>query len=164
MAIGVPELDADHKRLVSLVNACEKAVGETNPAVGQRIFELVVDYAQTHFKREEVFHLSSGAPDYERHKRLHLAMTAEARDLWREFLAEPDPKRKAACVGRLNEMLNRWMIDHILKEDMKLKGYASRKVQLTQVKSAAAFAPEPIMSQPGMALTVNSEIASRTGE
>lgn len=164
MAIGVPELDADHKRLVSLVNACEKAVAETNPAVGQRIFELVVDYAQTHFKREEVFHLSSGAPDYERHKRLHLAMTSEARDLWREFLAEPDPKRKAACVGRLNEMLNRWMIDHILKEDMKLKGYASRKVQLTQVKPVATCAPEPVLSQPSMVLTVNSEVASRTGE
>ena len=160
MSIGVAELDADHKRLVALVNACEKAAGEVNPAVGQRMFELVVDYCTTHFKREEVFHLSSGAPDYERHKKQHQEMTVEARNLWREFLAEVDPKRKAACVGRLSDLLNRWMIEHVLKEDMRLKPYAGKKVQLAQVKPAASAAPEPGLQ----AVTQISEVKSRTGE
>jgi len=140
MALGVPDLDADHKRFVTLVNACEKACIEQNVEMSQRVFELAAEYAQNHFKREEVFMLSNGFPEYEAHKRAHSAMSLDLRGLWRGFLAEPDVKAKIRLTHKLHESLTKWLVEHILRDDMKLR--QGRKPGMPAAKGTVVAASE----------------------
>ncbi|OIQ97121.1 bacteriohemerythrin [mine drainage metagenome] len=147
MAIGAAELDADHKKLVSLLNASEKAVGEQALEVGARLFELVADYAQTHFQREEVFMLSSGFSGYERHKRLHQAMTDEARQLWRAYLSAGEGPARLPHLAALRDMLRRWLAEHVLGEDLQLKALTGKRMRIAVAPGAAPVAPREVLSR-----------------
>ncbi len=147
MAVGAADLDADHKRLLALLNASEKAVGEQALEVGARLFELVADYAQTHFQREEVFMLSSGFSGYERHKRLHRAMTEEARQLWRGYLSAGEDKARLPHLVSLRDMLNRWLTEHVLGEDMQLKALTGKRARAAAPSGAPPVAPKEVLSR-----------------
>lgn len=121
MSVGSPALDADHKKLIELLNLAEEWVGrESWPQVGAVITELLV-YVRDHFAREEAVQAAIRFPEAEAHKKHHETLTMKAKVLNEKFKAATTDETRKTCGMVLIKVLNEWLIDHILKQDMRFK-------------------------------------------
>ncbi len=113
-SVGDARLDGDHRVLVTVINQLYDALdtGQSRAVVGS-IVNVLAEYTEHHFHREEGLFLAGGFPDAEAHIRQHRALAAkvcEARDRW---LAG---ERQALCEDVL-DFLRKWLTDHILVAD-----------------------------------------------
>jgi len=117
MSVGVPELDADHKELIRIINqlAADTSDRSRRSAVRQSLFALL-RYAEFHFAREEKVMAACGFLGIEEHKRAHRGFVARIRALSHKF--DNDPEGSAEIVnGDLLYFLHDWLNHHILIED-----------------------------------------------
>jgi len=72
MELGIPEIDAQHRKLVEMLNDFYRELeeGQEEEAV-RRFFEELGRYVEEHFKYEEEFMERIGFPELESHKRTH---------------------------------------------------------------------------------------------
>jgi hemerythrin len=133
-AIGIPSLDADHRRVVELVNqllvsASQDPFGSsaTDPSIldegGDTLtrFERLVDHLRAHFDREEALMLSIDYIDFQNHKCEHSLELAELTDLRRQIPDAPD----ATFSPEALQWIKRWCFDHLVSEDRHLaRAYA----------------------------------------
>ncbi len=128
MSVGSPALDADHKKLIELLNLAEEWVSrESWPQVGAVIDDLMA-YVRDHFAREEAVQAAIKFPEAEAHKKHHETLTMKARVLHDKFKAATTDDSRKTCGAVLIKVLNEWLIDHILKQDMKFKPLIPKKV------------------------------------
>jgi len=109
--VGVPLVDEDHKKLVSMVNelfsACFAGVGDEAVSA---ILDKVIDYTQYHFAHEEEFLRERASPSLEPHAEEH-------RKLTEQVLAIRQQGASALSEDVL-EFLRDWLTHHILETDM----------------------------------------------
>lgn len=124
LSVGVKEIDDDHKELIAIANellaACAK--GAPDPTVLKASADKLMAYAQRHFEREELIQLKAKYPLYDDHKAAHntLIDTLEA-FIQRYFVDKREPIDDLTAT-EVRGFLRTWLIDHILKTDMKMKG------------------------------------------
>ncbi|RKT46690.1 bacteriohemerythrin [Thiocapsa rosea] len=134
--MGIPALDADHRRLVTLVNAllasqsgAEHGLGITGDDREPDIadsgslarFEDLLDHLRHHFEREEALMLSIDYDDFQTHKCEHSLQLAELTELRRQMLRE----RGDAFTQESLQWVKRWCFDHFIAEDRRLaRAYA----------------------------------------
>jgi len=113
--IGVHEIDAQHKRLVELLNQLHHAMSEgKGKDVLGGILESLVAYTKAHFKAEESMLEQSGYPEIVQHKFEHAELTRKVLDFQKKF--------EAGGFGmsiELMEFLRTWLKGHILGTDIK---------------------------------------------
>lgn len=111
LAIGVLEVDIQHKLLIENFNAflaaCYAGVGAEKI---NQMFWFLQGYAATHFRDEEKLMLETGYPDYQKHKAQHLEFTAEVGKMT-ERLKKEGPTD--ALVSELSQYVNGWLVKHI---------------------------------------------------
>ncbi|HWQ08518.1 MAG TPA: hemerythrin domain-containing protein, partial [Holophaga sp.] len=117
-SIGIPAVDAQHKRLVHLLNrlACHLVFGSDAPAAHSALAELTA-YVSYHFQTEEAIwaeHVEGDALALEHH-RIHEEIKAHLEELPRQ--ASGDPER---IFQDLLVFLTRWLAVHILQCDRHL--------------------------------------------
>lgn len=127
MQLGVPAIDADHKRLVGLLNQLHYAViaGEDEEGIG-RLLEDLVGYTQTHFAREEDLMERGGYPELQHHRQIHERLADRMQAFRDSFLQSPDD----FDMHRFYDFVSGWLLHHVLGEDMKLKPYVERAVNV----------------------------------
>jgi hemerythrin-like metal-binding protein len=108
-SVGVDILDADHKRLLELLN-------ELIESRDLSIFNALVEYAQDHLAREEGLFKASEYPDVDLHVREHDKFLQSLADIHFHILKGVTP----ALVDRTILFLRNWLLGHILRRD---KGY-----------------------------------------
>ena len=114
-SVGVPSIDAQHKKLISLTDRLHEAMksGKGNDALAE-VLDSLIDYTVTHFAYEEKLMSANAYPGYLAHKVIHDNLTAKAksiRDSWREG--------KPMVTVDLMNFLKTWLTDHIHGEDKK---------------------------------------------
>lgn len=111
LSVGVPAVDEDHKKLVSLVNELFSAcfAGGGNDAVSAVLKELL-DYTQYHFAREEAFLRSHASPTLESHAEEHRKLTGQVLAISRQGTS--------ALSDDVLLFLRDWLMYHILETDM----------------------------------------------
>jgi len=118
MSVGVAALDEDHQRLVGLLNQFIEAVDEGEGVlVVDAIFGGLLNYADTHFVREEKIMEACGYPDLAAHKEQHMKLVErvlESREAYMRTSTE-------TLEGEVREFLMSWLQDHILVDDMDYK-------------------------------------------
>ncbi|RMG59917.1 MAG: bacteriohemerythrin, partial [Gammaproteobacteria bacterium] len=117
-ATGIDTVDAQHRRLIELINAlfsCMKQGGD-NQTVAEAVTALV-DYTRVHFTDEERLMRRHGYPELEAHQGIHETFVNAVEDYQRR-LAEGQRLRPA----ELFNFLKGWLIHHIKEQD--IKGYA----------------------------------------
>lgn len=116
----IEALDADHITIVSLMNHIDdlKQSGTDEAAVGT-VVKVLLDVAQTHFRREEGFLKSYDYPEFERHWQEHRVLEDQLAELREAYARTPDPDISREIL----ELLNFWLVEHILKVDMRYKGF-----------------------------------------
>ena len=111
LAVGVVEIDNQHKRLFDKFNAflaaceAERGAEELN-----RLFWFLDAYAATHFADEENLQKRIGFPDYPKHREQHQEFTRKVAELKERLLSE-GPSRELISTATLT--MTGWLIEHI---------------------------------------------------
>jgi hemerythrin len=120
MSVGIPEVDADHLRCISLIEGLNHAILERMDSgeIGQRL-RLVLFDADAHFAREdELFHRWH-YPDTATHAALHRQVLRDCHELVAnaaDLNINREWVRAALAVKGL-------LVDHLLIDDMKYHDY-----------------------------------------
>ena len=116
LAVGVTLLDADHQKLVQLINDLYDAMkqGHSKEVLGP-ILDRLVDYTKYHFAHEERFFEQTQYPGAAAHKREHDTLTKQVLDI--------QTKYKNGAYGTLSldvmNFLKEWLVNHIQGSDQK---------------------------------------------
>ncbi|AJC86314.1 hemerythrin-like metal-binding domain protein [Campylobacter sp. RM16704] len=117
-------IDDQHKALFEIA---KKAYFMTeNHASINEIRSVLIElfeYVKTHFKDEENYMEKIGYPDLARHKKIHREITNSLIVLVKNIKTVNEFKEK------LNIITEKWLLEHILKEDMKYHTYEKQKLK-----------------------------------
>ena len=119
--LGNVFVDTQHKRLFELVSNIDKACSEGEDTVTLcETLDFLLQYTVLHFNDEEALQIKCNFPEYENHKKLHEEFEAVVSEKVSEFKEKGSTKDLSDAV---NDFVIKWLINHILKEDMKIKEY-----------------------------------------
>lgn len=125
-SVGVDSLDTDHIIIASLINHLDDArcAAKNRETVALAILKALISYARAHFRREERLMEKHGYPDVARHRDEHQLLEGLLTELYVEYERTPDPETHREIM----ELLNHWVVDHILKIDMHYRSHMPRDV------------------------------------
>ncbi len=115
LSVGIASVDAQHKKLIALVNELYDAmkVGKGKDVLG-RVLDGLLQYTVTHFQTEERYMQTTGYPDFPAHKKEHDELTQQALDLQKKY------KEGAVTLSlQTSEFLKGWLTKHIQGTDKK---------------------------------------------
>ena len=113
LELGIPEIDAQHKKLVDLTNELYNAVSKGSDAAAlQKILQGLAEYAAEHFATEEKYFDQFGYSDAHAHRKQHEAFVSKVADFYKEF-DEGDPKLPMEMMV----FLRQWLVKHIQRSD-----------------------------------------------
>lgn len=122
MSVGNLIIDLDHRYLLSLINQVEYALRHPEESENLRMaLDQLSDYAREHFAREEKLQLRIQFRGYMPHKMAHQSLLDRLDRIIGEILEESDPEQLTARSEEITTLLRDWLLDHVLKEDMKMK-------------------------------------------
>lgn len=112
MAIGMRELDEQHKKLLSLINEAYETIQRHEEHRMPEIIDKMQDYAVIHFATEEKIFRECNGLDVDEHKIQH-----------KKFITDVEEFRQCQYgktnLSQLFVYLSRWLVTHIMEEDMK---------------------------------------------
>lgn len=122
LSVNNPLIDADHKRLFDLINTLHEAMVDNRGStiVGPVLGELI-DYAKTHFHREEELMLNSSYPHLAEHKAEHDVLRKETDRLQGQF-----SDGAAGVTLETMDFLRNWLFHHIMKSDYQLSQWIAK--------------------------------------
>ncbi len=127
MAVGDESVDADHRQLIDLINKVELIL---TAAGGHIELEATLDelgaYTHAHFEREEHLMQCVGYPGLVAHRQAHRELRTQFGALHKAMTAAKAQALTATETSRLVTLLRDWLLDHVLKEDMKVKAFLKK--------------------------------------
>ena len=116
MSVGIPEIDADHKRFIALINGFNQAIaGRMELRVIKARLQLLLDDADQHFAHEERLFKEWQYPDTENHANRHKEALKTLREIRGKFMNYDFESEWIETGLAVKDIL----ITHILQEDMK---------------------------------------------
>jgi len=129
LTLGVPEIDAHHRRWFDLTNAFLELVnsGAADRAAVQAALQQAFAHARKHFKAEEALMRSIRFPknEYEWHVMTHGAFLERF-----NALAKRCRQGKKTVITELAAFMSGWLAKHILEVDIKYIGFFMIKSSL----------------------------------
>ncbi len=118
LSVGVPIIDADHKRLLGLVAEVIQAYNSgLDHATLLRLADALIEYTRHHFSREESFLEEVSYSQLAEHRKEHAALAADLDEV-RQRMETAEGAVPVADVL----FLQTWLLDHIICSDL---AYAS---------------------------------------
>lgn len=115
---GNSTIDTQHRQLIEAINqlleACASGKGR---AQIETTSKFLLDYTKRHFGDEEKLQIQSHYPDYDNHKRYHEGFVKVVHEIVNELNATGP---SIVLVGKINNAIAGWLINHITKEDVKV--------------------------------------------
>jgi hemerythrin-like metal-binding protein len=112
--IGIPQIDKQHRKLVSLINHMSQA--EMNGGMVSYVFDDLDLYVKEHFRAEEELLRAFEYPDFEAHKQEHRTFEGWLSAVRQSFNLGGSSAHLIA--QSMNAYLRNWLINHILESDM----------------------------------------------
>ncbi len=121
--INIKEVDAQHKKLVIMINELHDAMkaGRGSDVTG-KILSGLIQYVGTHFATEERLMSAHNYPGYQAHKAEHQKFSQKASELQKEF-----QKGVPVLTVELFSFLKDWLQVHILNADKKFGPFLNNK-------------------------------------
>jgi len=125
MRIDNGPIDDDHKKLIEIANCVLELTRPNSDSekLKQAIRELY-DYVKYHFSREENLMKKLKYSETEDHQRKHEAIIKEMN----HFLTSSH--HMAEMLSNFRQLVNKWVIQHIMVEDKKLHFFMESKADL----------------------------------
>lgn len=124
--IGVPEMDAQHAKLLELA-AKAKTIGDDEFEVNALILELT-SYAESHLDQEEAFLKKNGLVDFEReHSKKHVLFRSQAMEFYDQFREADSAEMKVELLKKIGTFCESWLLEHINIEDRQYAALLHRR-------------------------------------
>lgn len=137
VSVGVPEMDADHRILIGLI---ERLGAPRDLAELPALLTDLDEFCAYHFAREERMLEVTGYPQLAAHRAHHDVLRERlADDLRRHAEALEAGEGAGGDLPKLRAYLKRWLLDHLLLHDLT---YASRCADNSLARVAAASVAE----------------------
>jgi len=122
-SVKVDAMDAQHKKLVKMVNDLYSAMKDgKSKQVMVGILDGLANYTVTHFKEEEALMQKYGFPGLAQHKVLHKDLISKVVEIQGKI------KSGQASIGiELLQFLKDWLMNHIGEQDKKYGEFISAK-------------------------------------
>ena len=125
LSIGVEAIDNQHKELLlrfdKLLNACQAGQGINEL---KRLMTFLEEYVHNHFSDEEALQKLHRYPAYAAHQAEHLYFIEQLDKLKSETREEGFSTHH---VVETNNLLLKWLLNHISKVDMELGSFIKSK-------------------------------------
>jgi hemerythrin len=125
LAVGVAEIDHQHKRLFdkfnALLAACEEDRGDEEL---NRLFWFLDAYVATHFKDEERLMQRLAFPDYNKHREQHMAFTRQIVALKERLKNEGTTP---SLISTVSLTMTGWLIEHISGMDRAIGRFVKER-------------------------------------
>ena len=122
LSVGVPELDAQHRRWIEMINELHDTLlhgsADDLVTVTGRMLQGMADYVAEHFRTEEAYMERVGFEGVEEHRRVHRRFSQRVQ----RYLEEHESGVTLLNTSLMKELMN-WLTDHIAAMD---KQYAPR--------------------------------------
>ena len=116
-SVGIPEIDADHRRLIEMMSDLfVMSVIDRNLEETQILLDRLIDATLAHFAHEEGLMRRWAYPNFEQHRAEHRILITEIETLRDEWSKRLDVESAMAVLRFLRD----WLIGHIEAEDRKL--------------------------------------------
>ncbi len=116
---GDDTLDDQHKRWFSFYNKLDEAMKEKNLEDVRKtrgeVLKEMIEYVDYHFNYEEEFMRERGYAEVGKHWRIHKNFRDRIYRLYRDQMED-----KPVLNRDMVEVIRNWILDHILREDMKI--------------------------------------------
>jgi methyl-accepting chemotaxis protein len=124
-ALGITEIDEQHKKLFDLINRLYAGMksGKATESLSHILKELV-DYTVYHFGTEERLFEKYQYPGYLQHKKLHDDLTARVKEFEEKF-----DSGKVSVSVELMTFLKDWLQNHIMRTDKKYELFLNKKLR-----------------------------------
>lgn len=125
LAVGVNEIDEQHKKLFVMIGNLVKAMetGKGKDEIGNTI-KFLEDYVVVHFGHEERLMARHSYPTAATHKAQHAAFVADFVKLKSE-IEQQGPS--SFTVIQVMQRVTNWLVDHIGKTDKNLGAFLQTK-------------------------------------
>lgn len=108
---GIDVIDEQHKRIVEYINDLYDAHTAGNRSAVASVIDNVMDYTMSHFSFEETMMEDAGYGFLHAHQRVHQMFITRVTAVKARFDAGENVE------AELHNMLARWLVNHIRKED-----------------------------------------------
>lgn len=111
--IGIPDIDKQHKSIVSLINEIYHSMHQTNRK-GDYVLEVLEkldNYVVEHFSYEEKLFKAAKYPGYQEHRKQHQVFAENIKELHEEFGSS------FVNLRLLMQFLTGWLVEHIGESD-----------------------------------------------
>ena len=116
-SVGIPEVDADHRRLIELANKLNAAfLANARKSEIEEILTSLANEAEAHFRREEKLFLASANANIAQHASIHADIIAQLARLSAEFEVG---KYRAIWLAKA-ALVKRLLLTHLLEDDREL--------------------------------------------
>jgi methyl-accepting chemotaxis protein len=109
LSVGVPSMDAHHRKLVAMINELHAALRRKQGlAVTTKMLQGLGEYVQYHFREEEALMERAGYPKLAEHKEVHrrfLEAAAKLQERWQTG--------DSSVGSELMSVLRTWLVQHI---------------------------------------------------
>lgn len=114
-AIGVAEIDNQHKKIVDLINKLHDAISAgSQDATIKSVYNELVSYTFTHFTYEESLMRKANYNDLADHLDVHKSIIARVKGLQSKYVSGD-----VSALNETLEFLKNWLFKHIAGTDKK---------------------------------------------
>lgn len=124
LSVCIPEIDAEHKNFIVLVNALNEAISGRMQVeeIKKRMQAILVD-ARAHFAHEEELFKQWQYPDEEEHAQKHAAVLRALHDIMQGFARDGLECEWIQAGLQVKQAL----VEHLLQEDMKYRDFCQAR-------------------------------------
>jgi len=122
LSVGVDSIDQQHKIWFEKANQLFEAgrKGQAKEYISEML-DFLDEYTKMHFKDEEKYMLEINYPEYDEQKRAHDGFIEQLAKLKESYSQSGG---NVAVIVNANQMVVKWLTNHILQLDKKIGTYA----------------------------------------
>jgi hemerythrin len=122
-SLDIKEIDAQHQKLISMINTLHDAMKEgKGKDILLPIINSLVDYTNSHFRREETLFAQHGYVARDSHTKIHQSLTQQVVDLKSKI-----DKGSGIMAVEVMAFMKNWLTSHIMAEDKKYAPFLKSK-------------------------------------